>query len=195
MAGRCGSSTMTTSADAKAQDTAGGHRPAGRVSRRVLRLRADCRGLSLRGKRGPAKRLCWSPISAAARPISPRSASVPRRRSRPDRADDILANAGVHIGGTDFDSLFSLNAVMPMLGLGTQSGREEPADADGDSTSRCRPGRRSISAIRRATNAKIAELLAGARDAEAGRASAEGRPKAPVGASHRALRWSRGKWR
>jgi len=43
----------------------------------------------------------------------------PGRRSRPDRADDILANTGVHIGGTDFDSLFSLNAVMPMLGLGT----------------------------------------------------------------------------
>ncbi|MDB5395453.1 MAG: heat-shock protein [Rhodospirillales bacterium] len=41
------------------------------------------------------------------------------RRSRPDRVDDILANAGAHIGGTDFDSLFSLNAVMPMLGLGT----------------------------------------------------------------------------
>ena len=43
----------------------------------------------------------------------------PDRRARPERADDILANAGVHIGGTDFDSLFSLNAVMPMLGLGT----------------------------------------------------------------------------
>jgi hypothetical chaperone protein len=43
----------------------------------------------------------------------------PDRRARPDRADDILANAGVHIGGTDFDSLFSLKAVMPMLGLGT----------------------------------------------------------------------------
>jgi hypothetical chaperone protein len=43
----------------------------------------------------------------------------PGRRLRPDRADDILANAGVHIGGTDFDSLFSLNAVMPLLGLGS----------------------------------------------------------------------------
>ena len=41
------------------------------------------------------------------------------RRARPDRAEDILANAGVHIGGTDFDSLFSLNAVMPLLGLGS----------------------------------------------------------------------------
>ena len=43
----------------------------------------------------------------------------PGRRLRPDRADDILANAGIHIGGTDFDSLFSLNAVMPLLGLGS----------------------------------------------------------------------------
>jgi hypothetical chaperone protein len=43
----------------------------------------------------------------------------PGRRARPDRADDILANAGARIGGTDFDSLLSLDAVMPMLGLGT----------------------------------------------------------------------------
>jgi hypothetical chaperone protein len=43
----------------------------------------------------------------------------PDRRARPDRANDILANTGVHIGGTDFDSLFSLNAVMPLLGLGS----------------------------------------------------------------------------
>jgi hypothetical chaperone protein len=43
----------------------------------------------------------------------------PDRRSRPDRAEDILANTGAHVGGTDFDSLFSLKAVMPMLGLGT----------------------------------------------------------------------------
>jgi hypothetical chaperone protein len=43
----------------------------------------------------------------------------PDRRARPDRSDDILANTGVHIGGTDFDSLFSLDAVMPLLGLGS----------------------------------------------------------------------------
>jgi len=43
----------------------------------------------------------------------------PDRRARPDRMEDILANAGIHVGGTDFDSLFSLNAVMPLLGLGS----------------------------------------------------------------------------
>jgi hypothetical chaperone protein len=43
----------------------------------------------------------------------------PERRARPERADDILANAGARIGGTDFDSLLSLDAVMPMLGMGT----------------------------------------------------------------------------
>lgn len=43
----------------------------------------------------------------------------PERRNRPDRTDDILANDGARIGGTDFDSLLSLDAVMPMLGLGT----------------------------------------------------------------------------
>jgi hypothetical chaperone protein len=44
----------------------------------------------------------------------------PRRRALPDRSADILSNAGVRIGGTDFDSLLSLDAVMPLLGLGTQ---------------------------------------------------------------------------
>ena len=43
----------------------------------------------------------------------------PERRARPDRSHDILANAGARIGGTDFDHLLSLEAVMPMLGLGT----------------------------------------------------------------------------
>ena len=43
----------------------------------------------------------------------------PERRARPDRTRDILANAGARIGGTDFDHLLSLEAVMPMLGLGT----------------------------------------------------------------------------
>jgi hypothetical chaperone protein len=43
----------------------------------------------------------------------------PRRRGRPDRAEDILSNAGTRVGGTDFDSLLSIDAVMPLLGLGT----------------------------------------------------------------------------
>jgi hypothetical chaperone protein len=44
----------------------------------------------------------------------------PSRRTRPDRRDDILANDGIRIGGTDFDRLLSVDAVMPLLGLGTQ---------------------------------------------------------------------------
>jgi hypothetical chaperone protein len=40
----------------------------------------------------------------------------PQRHSREDRTDDILANAGVRIGGTDFDRTLSLGAVMPLLG-------------------------------------------------------------------------------
>ena len=44
----------------------------------------------------------------------------PERVRRADRASDILANDGVRVGGTDFDSLLSLDAVMPALGLGTQ---------------------------------------------------------------------------
>lgn len=34
------------------------------------------------------------------------------------RSEDILANLGIHIGGTDFDRLFSLRSVMPIFGLG-----------------------------------------------------------------------------
>jgi hypothetical chaperone protein len=44
----------------------------------------------------------------------------PERRLRADRTADILANDGVRIGGTDFDALLSLDAVMPLLGLGTR---------------------------------------------------------------------------
>ncbi|MBV9541978.1 MAG: Hsp70 family protein, partial [Alphaproteobacteria bacterium] len=37
-----------------------------------------------------------------------------------DRASDILANDGVRVGGTDFDALLNLDALMPLLGKGTQ---------------------------------------------------------------------------
>ena len=43
----------------------------------------------------------------------------PLRRAKVDRSDDILANTGTHIGGTDFDSQFSMRGVMPILGLGS----------------------------------------------------------------------------
>jgi hypothetical chaperone protein len=43
----------------------------------------------------------------------------PERAKAVDRKDDILANAGVHVGGTDFDRLLSIAAVMPELGFGT----------------------------------------------------------------------------
>lgn len=36
-----------------------------------------------------------------------------------DRAQDVLANCGVHIAGTDFDRRLSLNTVMPLLGIGS----------------------------------------------------------------------------
>jgi hypothetical chaperone protein len=44
----------------------------------------------------------------------------PQHRERADRGRDVLATAGVRVGGTDFDSALSLAAVMPLLGLGTQ---------------------------------------------------------------------------
>jgi len=44
----------------------------------------------------------------------------PGRDRSSDRRDDILANTGVRVGGTDFDRNMSVAAVMPMLGLGTE---------------------------------------------------------------------------
>lgn len=37
-----------------------------------------------------------------------------------DRTDDILANAGVRIGGNDFDRAFAVDKFMPLYGLGTK---------------------------------------------------------------------------
>lgn len=53
----------------------------------------------------------------------------PERAKKNDRRDDILANGGVHIGGTDFDKYLSLSSVMPLLGLGSKltSGSEVPS--------------------------------------------------------------------
>ena len=53
----------------------------------------------------------------------------PKRMARAERSGDVLATAGVHIGGTDFDHKLSLENVMPLLGyrhLGPQ-GREVPS--------------------------------------------------------------------
>lgn len=43
----------------------------------------------------------------------------PERAQRLERRDDILANHGIHIAGTDFDRHLSLARIMPMLGLGS----------------------------------------------------------------------------
>ena len=53
----------------------------------------------------------------------------PERARASDRRADILANGGVHIGGTDFDKYLSLSSVMPMLGMGSAlaSGRQMPS--------------------------------------------------------------------
>ncbi|MFD0666587.1 Hsp70 family protein [Ramlibacter sp. MAHUQ-53] len=53
----------------------------------------------------------------------------PARARLADRGADILATAGVHIGGTDFDRRLSLAHVMPLLGLGHAGpqGREVPS--------------------------------------------------------------------
>ena len=44
----------------------------------------------------------------------------PQRAQRTERRDDLLANGGIHIGGTDFDKYLSLAGVMPLLGYGSR---------------------------------------------------------------------------
>ena len=53
----------------------------------------------------------------------------PERARAAERWSDVLANGGVHIGGTDFDKQLSLAAVMPLLGHRSQlrNGRQMPA--------------------------------------------------------------------
>ncbi len=43
----------------------------------------------------------------------------PDRSRQQERGRDILANAGIRVGGTDFDRALSLKRVMPFLGLGS----------------------------------------------------------------------------
>jgi hypothetical chaperone protein len=53
----------------------------------------------------------------------------PQRHARLDRREDILANHGVHVAGTDFDRTVSLAAIMPALGYGSAGpdGRTVPS--------------------------------------------------------------------
>jgi hypothetical chaperone protein len=53
----------------------------------------------------------------------------PERAKAAERLNDVLANDGIHIGGTDFDKQLSLAAVMPLLGHRSQmkNGRDMPS--------------------------------------------------------------------
>ena len=53
----------------------------------------------------------------------------PDRMGRPDRAADVLATSGVHIGGTDFDQRLNVERVMPNFGYRHRDarGREVPS--------------------------------------------------------------------
>lgn len=43
----------------------------------------------------------------------------PARHHTPDRTADLLANDGIHIGGTDLDRLLAFKGIMPLLGKGS----------------------------------------------------------------------------
>jgi hypothetical chaperone protein len=48
-----------------------------------------------------------------------------RSVAKPDRRKDILASAGIRVGGNDFDRILSLASVMPLLGKNTTHGPKE----------------------------------------------------------------------
>jgi hypothetical chaperone protein len=50
----------------------------------------------------------------------------PDRIGRADRGSDVLATAGVHVAGTDFDKRLNLARVMPLLGLGHHAADGRP---------------------------------------------------------------------
>ncbi len=50
----------------------------------------------------------------------------PKRAKKIDRNADLLANAGIHIAGTDFDHRVSLATAMPALGLGAKGKNGKP---------------------------------------------------------------------
>ena len=49
----------------------------------------------------------------------------PERMKRTDRSDDILANRGIRVGGTDFDRQLSVQQFMPHFGRGTTYGDKD----------------------------------------------------------------------
>jgi hypothetical chaperone protein len=53
----------------------------------------------------------------------------PEQRKRVDRRQDILANHGVHVAGTDFDRQIELASILPHCGFGARgpTGREVPS--------------------------------------------------------------------
>jgi hypothetical chaperone protein len=108
---------------------AGRYRPRRRLQGGELPVRADCRRLSIRNAPWPVKKSCWSPISAAA----PRTFSIvrlsPQRAKASERWSDVLANGGVHIGGTDFDKQAESGGVHALARLSQplKNGRELPA--------------------------------------------------------------------
>jgi hypothetical chaperone protein len=53
----------------------------------------------------------------------------PDRRGKTDRKEDVLANTGVHVGGTDLDLRLSLEQVMPLFGYKTRTRSLFPGDA------------------------------------------------------------------
>lgn len=44
----------------------------------------------------------------------------PQRARQADRSNDVLANTGIRVGGTNFDQRLSMKCVMPSLGMGSQ---------------------------------------------------------------------------
>jgi hypothetical chaperone protein len=101
-------------ADRRAQDTLEPS-PARWASGGELPVRADRRGAALRGLAGREELVLIADIGGGTADFSLVRLS-PERARHVDRHSDLLGNAGLHVGGTDFDRALSLECVMPLLG-------------------------------------------------------------------------------
>ena len=102
-------------ADRRAQDTL--EAIARQVGFREVAFQFEPIGAALHYERGLAReeRVLVADIGGGTADFSLVRLS-PLRARRDDRAADLLGNAGVHVGGTDFDRALSLACAMPLLG-------------------------------------------------------------------------------
>ena len=120
-------------------------------------------------QRVAARRSALSSTSAAAPRISHRARLSDARAPKTDRKDDVLANAGVHVGGTDFDRWLSLTRCHA-AGSATAPGRRTAsASCRRAITTTSRRGNSSTGSIRARTMSELKQIRSRGRTARSRR--------------------------